>query len=76
MSLKKQIKMEIGGDYLKGTIINDLYHSSSLVNAIDNRNGREVSRFNVSLLKEIINELQELVDIMEANNVAKQLHES
>lgn len=67
--LKKHVEVKIEGEYVKGKIINGLYISNMLVIA-------KSSSFDTKTIKEVIEELQELHDVIESTRVADKLSES
>lgn len=73
MGLNKEIHVKISGTYLQGAIIGSNYKTNDLISV--NRMTKGSGSFNTYVLKQIIDELQELVDTMDSFNVANVLSE-
>lgn len=70
MELKKDVHIKIEGKFLKGTVIGPNYHTGNVI--ITNRKVDNIS-LNTNELREIIQELTELVDTIDAFKVSNTL---
>lgn len=70
MALKKEVHMKIEGNYVKGTIVGDIFKTNILVQTESINDRKQIG---LITLKRAVEELQELVEILEGIDVANRL---
>lgn len=70
MTLKREVQVKVEGKYVKGSVIEGCFKTNTLIH-IDARNYPH--GFSSEIIRNIIEELQELADIIDASEVTEEL---
>lgn len=73
MALQKETKIDITGKYIRGSVVKGKYKTTDVV-LVD---GRQMKiGLSGNIIREIIEELKELADVVDANQIAEMLADS